>query len=77
MFYTLLGTDEMTTDEEFLKIAQECIGFPDVIAPANIQVFAFDAPQILTLCREIERRTLERAEKQKAHCPAPKWNRND
>lgn len=51
------------TDEEFLKLAREHSGFPDCYPLSDIKVFPFYPNECLTLCREIERRTLERAEK--------------
>ena len=53
------------TDEEFLNLAWRC--------GAQFKANQF----FIDFCREVERRALERANKQKAHCPAPKWNRND
>jgi len=47
------------TDEEFLKLARECSGFVSVAGTYTFQ----DTEQFLNLCREIERRALEKAEK--------------
>ena len=49
-----------TTDEEFLKLAREC-GAEVMEAKTFNPVYGLFDNELITLCREIERRTLEKA----------------
>jgi len=70
------------TDEDYLELARAS-GAHEVSDigqyVAMIGEYCFTQTELLAYTREIERRVLEREKmnQQKAHCPAPKWNRHD
>lgn len=62
----------MTTDEEFLELAREC-GAEVMEAETFTPVYGLFDNELLTLCREIERRTLEGAAEKCDKYSKTKW----